>query len=52
MPTQKLTNEMIAAAIEGFEAQKRRIDSHIAELRGMLGRPELRSVHKYQIKAR
>ena len=27
---------MITAAIDGFEAQKLRIDGHIAELRGML----------------
>ena len=33
MPT--LTNEIIDAAIEGFEAQKRRIDDQIAELRAM-----------------
>jgi hypothetical protein len=31
----KLTNEIIDAAIEGFEAQKRRIDDQISELRGM-----------------
>ena len=31
----KLTNEIIDAAIEGFEQQKRRIDDQIAELRGM-----------------
>jgi hypothetical protein len=36
MPTQKLTPEIIAAAIEGFESQKRRIDDQIAELRSML----------------
>ena len=36
MPTQKLTNEIIAAAIEGFEAQKRRIDAQIADLRSIL----------------
>jgi hypothetical protein len=36
MPTQKLTNEIIAAAIEGFEAQKTRIDTQIAGLRAML----------------
>jgi hypothetical protein len=36
MPTPKLTNEIIAAAIEGFESQKRRIDGNIAELRSML----------------
>ena len=41
MPT-KLTNEIIAAAIEGFESQKRRIDTQIGELRVMLsgGRTE------------
>ena len=32
----KLTNEIIDAAIEGFEAQKRRLDEQIAELRAML----------------
>jgi hypothetical protein len=31
----KLTNEIIDAAIQAFEAQKRRIDEQIAELRGM-----------------
>jgi len=36
MPTQKFTNEIITAAIEGFEAQKRRIDEQIGELRAML----------------
>lgn len=36
MPTQKLTSEIVTAAIEGFEQQKRRIDSQIAELRAML----------------
>ena len=30
-----LTNEIIDAAIEGFEAQKRRIDDQIAELKSM-----------------
>ena len=30
-----LTNEIIDAAIEGFEAQKRRIDDQISELRSM-----------------
>src|ERR1035441_4541072 len=35
MPT-KLTNEIITAAIEGFESQKRRIDDQIGELRAML----------------
>jgi hypothetical protein len=42
MPAQKLTAEILAAAIEGFEAQKRRIDERIAEVRQMLdgGRTE------------
>src|ERR1039458_5899638 len=35
MPT-KLTNEIIAAAIAGFEAQQNRIDQQIAELRSLL----------------
>ena len=33
---QKLSHEIITAAIFGFEAQKERIDSKIAELRNML----------------
>jgi hypothetical protein len=32
----KLSSEIITAAIEGFEAQKRHIDSQIAELRAIL----------------
>ena len=36
MPTQKLTAEIINAAIEGFESQKRRIDSRIDELSQLL----------------
>ena len=32
----KLTHEIITAAIDGFEAQKARIDSRIAELRALL----------------
>ena len=32
----KLTREIIEAAIDGFEAQKRRIDAQVAELRSML----------------
>src|SRR5450759_3974124 len=36
MPTHKLTPEIITAAVEGFEQQKRRIDTQIAELRAML----------------
>ena len=31
-----LTNEIIEAAIHGFEAQKQHIDAQLAELRGML----------------
>jgi ribonuclease E len=42
MPTPELNAEIIAAAIEGFESQKRRIDTQIGELRAMLsgGRTE------------
>src|ERR1019366_5645915 len=36
MPTQKLTNEILIAAIEGFSAQRQRLDAKIAELRVML----------------
>ena len=36
MPTQKLTPEIITAAIDGFEAQKVRIDGQISELRALL----------------
>src|ERR1035441_910627 len=36
MPTPKLTAEIVHAAIEGFESQKRRIDSQIGELRQLL----------------
>ena len=36
MPIGRLTPELIAAAIEGYEAQKTRIDGTIAELRAML----------------
>ena len=35
MPTRKFTETMIAAAIAGFEEQKRQIDAEIAELRAM-----------------
>jgi hypothetical protein len=34
--TTKLTPEIITAAIEGFESQKRRIDEQIAELQALL----------------
>jgi hypothetical protein len=42
MPKQKLSPEILTAAIEGFEHQKVRIDAQIAELRAMLsgGRTE------------
>jgi hypothetical protein len=36
MPTPKFKNEVMLAAIEGFENQKRRIDDQIAELRTLL----------------
>ena len=36
MATNKLSTEIINAAIEGFEAQKSRLDAQIAELRAML----------------
>ena len=39
MPTPKFTNEIIEAAIVGFEAQKQRIDAQIAELRANLSGP-------------
>ena len=37
MPQPKLTNEILTAALEGYEAQKTRIDAQIAEIRSMLG---------------
>jgi len=41
----KLTDEIISAAIEGFESKKAQIDEQIAELRGMLsGRPAATAV--------
>lgn len=36
MPTMKLTPQIITAAIDGYEAQKTRIDTTLAELRAML----------------
>jgi hypothetical protein len=39
MPPAKLTQDIIAAAIDGFESQKSRIDAQIAELRQMLTGP-------------
>jgi hypothetical protein len=35
MAQPKLTKEIVKAAIEGFEVQKRRIDAQIAELRAL-----------------
>ena len=37
MPQLKLTADILSAALEGFEAQKNRIDARIAEIRPMLG---------------
>jgi hypothetical protein len=37
MPQPKLSDDILAAALEGFEAQKKRIDVQIAEIRGLLG---------------
>jgi hypothetical protein len=36
MPAQSLTSEIVTAAIDGYEAQKTRIDGKISELRAML----------------
>jgi hypothetical protein len=36
MPSQKLTDEILTAAIEGFEAQRGRLDAQIADLRQKL----------------
>ena len=36
MPTPRLTNEIITAAIQGFEFQKTSIDGKIAELKALL----------------
>jgi hypothetical protein len=36
MPTRNFSNEILKAAIVGFEAQKRQIDAKIAELRAIL----------------
>jgi hypothetical protein len=40
----KLTPEIIAAAIEGFESQKQRLDSQISELRTMLNGTQPKAV--------
>jgi hypothetical protein len=36
MPKQTMTHDIITAAIDGFEAQKKRIDAQIADLRQTL----------------
>ena len=36
MPQSQLTKEILTAALEGFEVQKRRLDDQIAELKAML----------------
>ena len=41
MPEQNLTPEILAAALQGLEAQRARLDAHIAETRRLLGaRPQ------------
>jgi hypothetical protein len=37
MPQQKLSPELLAAALQGLEAQKDRIDSQIAQVKRILG---------------
>jgi hypothetical protein len=37
MPKQNLNPEILAAALQGLEAQRARLDAHIAEARRMLG---------------
>src|ERR1700730_5526395 len=37
MPQPKFSDDILAAALEGFEAQKNRIAAQIAEIRGLLG---------------
>ena len=37
MPKKELTTEILTAALEGFEAQKKRLEEQIAELKAMLG---------------
>jgi hypothetical protein len=43
MPT-KLDNDILAAAIEGFEAQKKRLDAQIAEIRQQMTGGSARAV--------
>jgi hypothetical protein len=41
MPEQNLNPEILAAALQGLEARRARLDTHIAEVRRMLGaRPQ------------
>jgi len=47
----KLTNTIIQAAIDGFEAQKKNIDVQIAELRAMLTGPTHAPAAGFPIKA-
>ena len=49
---QKLTAEIIVAAIEGFESQKRRIDSRIDELRQLLNGDRTEAVATSEAPAR
>ena len=37
MPEQNLTPEILTTALQGFEAQRAQVESHIAEVRRMLG---------------
>ena len=37
MPEQNLTPEILAAALQGLEAQRAQVESHIAQVRRMLG---------------
>ena len=37
MPQQKLSPELLTAALQALEVQKQQIDSHIAQVRRMLG---------------
>ena len=37
MPEQNLTPEILAAALQGLKAQRARLESHIAEVRRLLG---------------
>jgi hypothetical protein len=53
MPTQRLASEVIAAAIEGLEAQKAEIDAQIAEVRRIVsGRPAAAAVKPVSAKGK